>query len=122
MKRVFYDVSKKYSEIRQEIQKYCENDCDYDFLSEDNFLYDFDDGFVEFLNFENDYFVNVGFLESADVVGHCKEALADFLEKTKNIENLCIYSKVDSENKKAIHINSAMGFEQRYKIYEYKRD
>lgn len=118
MRRVFYDVVSKYTALSEDIKKECGEEAGlYDFDDQDNYIYDFESGFVAFVNFDGDYFVNVGFLEGAEPFKKCKEALNHFVINRPHVN---IYSRVNAENKKAQAFNNAIGFKQIYKIYKYE--
>lgn len=122
MRRIFdYDVVEKYADLCPIIAKYCkaENDYDYDIKSEENFQYDFDDGFVCFVRVGHVYFASCGFLEGSDTFKNCKDAIKDFKENTKHIDNFPIYAKVKPENKRSSALICAIGFEQAFKLYKF---
>lgn len=121
MKRVYYDVVGKYIEQSEDIARYCKDDAlIYDFDDEENFLYDFDDGFVVFIECGYDYFANCGFLEGANAFEKCKQALEQFFEDANELDIGKIYAKVNEDNKQSSALINALGFEQVFKIYEYK--
>lgn len=121
MKRVFYDVVQKYVEQSEDIARYCKDyDFVYDVMDDVHFLYDFGDGFVAFIEVGFDYFANCGFLEGANAFENCTQALEQFFEDTKDMDIGKIYAKVNSNNKNSSHLINALGFEQVFKIYEYK--
>ncbi len=121
MKRVYFDVVNKYVGQSENIARYCKDDeMLYDFDDEENFLYDFDDGFVVFVECGYDYFANCGFLEGANAFEKCRQALKQFFEDAKDVEINKIYAKVNAENMQSSTLITALGFEQVFKIYEYK--
>lgn len=123
MKRVnTYDVVSKYAELCPIIKKYCkaENDFDYAFDDPNIYQYDFDNGFVCFVLVGNVYFASCGFLKEADTFNNCRDAIKDFKENTKHIDNFTIYAKVKPENRRSSQLINAIGFDLVYKLYEFK--
>jgi hypothetical protein len=116
MKRVYYDVVEKYMSLNRDIENYCSNDVEIDYKNSKNYCYDFDLGFVCFVNFNDVYLANCGFITRAGVFGKCKDAIDEFKKNEPNAE---IYAQVEAGNIKTPPLISALGFKQIYKTIFY---
>ena len=123
MQRVFHNIAEHYASISDDIAKRCKDDHGQDYSDDENYIYDFGDGFVMFIDVGlHEYFANCGFVGEAEGVHHkCKEALEAFYAETKDFEDVKLYAKVAVDNPKSSVLIASLGFEQIYKIYECKK-
>lgn len=123
MKRIFdYNVIEKYAKLSPQIKKYVCDECDFDYdeSDENTYQYDFDDGFVCFVFVGGAYFAMCGFLDGAETLNPCIDAIKDFKNKINDIDNFKIYAKVNPENKKSAFLINCIGFKRIFNVYEYK--
>ena len=115
MKRVYYDVVEKYRALNRDIENYCANDIEIDYANRKNYCYDFDNGFVCFVYYNDVYFANCGFVDRVNIFEKCKQAIEELRKKQPNAT---IYAQVQANNVKTPPLISALGFNQIYKTYK----